>query len=156
MCIKLVTDIKFTDEIFDQCSLALSSPWERHGKKSLLFGKIWSQMCDKDRLSIVFSVYVTAVGSLWAIVHCSLVCHKNCRLLGEVLSLTTMSTVLYGVYSDQMSVGWYRTTHSPHHNFDLCCKMAKQTGAWICVTVAHMLLLFWISKTDSKIAISLE
>jgi hypothetical protein len=62
-------------------------------------------MCDKDRLSIVFSLYITAVGSLCAIIHCSVMCHNNCRLLGEVLSLTTMSTVLYGVYSHQMSVG---------------------------------------------------
>ena len=52
----------------------------------------------------VFCVCDSA-GDCGAVVHCSVVCHNTCRLLGEVLSLTTMSIVLYGVYSHQMSVG---------------------------------------------------
>jgi hypothetical protein len=120
------------------CSLTLSSHWKRHGKKVFYLGRIWSQMCDKDRLLILFSVYVTTVGSLWAVVQCPVMCHNNCRILDEVLSLTTMSTVLYCVYSHQMSAGWYCTTHSLHHSFQLGCNVVKQTGAWLCVTMGHM------------------
>jgi hypothetical protein len=147
-----------TYEIFDCMQSSFTeSLKETRKKKSSAWKRIGAQMRDKHRLLIVFSVYITAVGSVWAVVHCSVMCHNNCRLLGEVLSLTTMSTVLYGVYTHQMSVGWYRTTHSLHHNSEFGCKMMKQTGTWLCVSVAHMsLLLFCISKCDTKTAVSVE
>jgi hypothetical protein len=91
-------------------------------EKCIFFlGIIWSQRSDKRPvISRVFCVcvlsyeYIVAVWTLWTLVHGSVMSHNNCRLLGEVLSLKTMSTLLYDVYSHQMPVEWYHTTHSLH------------------------------------------